>query len=128
MILYLDTSTPLAQLWLVNGDDTTKKEWQADRNLAHGLLKFIKDSLSELNLDWADIKAIGVFEGPGSFTGLRIGLTVANTLADSLSIPIVGAKSEGWRAEAKRRLNDGQNDKVVMPFYGAGANITKPRK
>ena len=87
-------------------------------------LKFLEEKTGDLHL----ISGIGVMKGPGSFTGLRIGLTVVNTLADSLNIPIVGAMSDNWRDLALGKLRSGENEKIVMPEYGAAANITAPRK
>lgn len=86
------------------------------------------DSLKRINVTWSDITGIGVFEGPGSFTGLRIGLTVANTIADSQQIPIVGGKGEEWQTDTLAALNSDRNNKIVMPFYGSEAHITAPRK
>jgi len=128
MILLLDTSTPVCQLTLVDHDVRTDYEWQADRELAKNLLKWLSERLGEQEKTFADLKGIGVFQGPGSFTGLRIGLTVLNTLADSLAVPIVGASGENWRDNALRKLADGENDMVVLPYYDHDANITTQRK
>jgi tRNA threonylcarbamoyladenosine biosynthesis protein TsaB len=128
MIVLLDTSTGLCQLRLVLGDETHDYEWQADRQLAKGLLAFIREKLALHGKELADIQGIGVMQGPGSFTGLRIGMTVCNTLADSLGVPIVGETGEGWQVRAIDRLKKGDNDRVVLPIYGGEANITKPRK
>lgn len=46
--------------------------------------------LSECNATWADISAIGVVVGPGSFTGIRMGIAYAKGLALGLNIPVVG--------------------------------------
>lgn len=128
MILLLDTSTPVCKLVMVDGNQKISNEWQSDRNLASGLLGFLETNLASHGWTWADIKALGVFEGPGSFTGLRIGLTVANTLADSLSVPIVGGRGENWQDDVLEKLENNKNEKIVMPFYGSEANITAPRK
>ena len=128
MILLLDTSTPLCKLTLVDGDWRYDSQWQADRTLAKGLLAYLRDQLAENGRTFGDITAIGVFKGPGSFTGLRIGLTVLNTIADAQRIPIVGAIGDDWQNGVRVKLQSGQNEKIVLPFYGSDAHITKPRK
>jgi tRNA threonylcarbamoyladenosine biosynthesis protein TsaB len=111
-------------------DDSTQieSEWQADRTLAKGLLGYLQVQLAAQGKSWQDVSGIGVFKGPGSFTGLRIGLTVLNTAADALAIPIVGATGDEWKRDAVARLNAGENDMIVLPEYGSDAHITKPRK
>lgn len=128
MILLLDTSTPMCRLTLVDGDKKLDYEWHADRELSKGLHEFINDKLAKHNWTWRDIKGVGAFRGPGSFTGLRIGLVVVNTLADGLGVPIVGVDGHDWQSRAIKRLQDGENEMIVLPEYGASANITKPRK
>lgn len=124
MIILLDTSTATCFLTVVDDEARQDFEWQAGRTLARGLLKFLEEKTGDLR----DISGIGVMKGPGSFTGLRIGLTVANTLADSLNIPIAGAMGEDWREMALKKLRAGENERIVMPEYGAAAHITAPRK
>lgn len=128
MIVLLDTSTPLCKLSLIDGDTRVDDEWQADRTLAKGLLGYLQAHLERHGKTFADISGIGAFEGPGSFTGLRIGLTVLNTIADSQQVAIVGTRGDQWQAEALARLSAGENDQLVMPFYGSEAHITTPRK
>jgi tRNA threonylcarbamoyladenosine biosynthesis protein TsaB len=128
MILLLDTSTPTCKLSLVGDDFRYDDEWQADRTLAKGLLGYLQDQLQKNGKAFTDISAIGVFRGPGSFTGLRIGMTVMNTMADTLAVPIVGAEGDDWQADALGRIHAGQNDQIALPLYGGEANITKPRK
>ena len=124
MIILLDTSTATCFLTVVDDEARQDFEWQAGRTLARGLLKFLEEKTGDLR----DISGIGVMKGPGSFTGLRIGLTVANTLADSLNIPIASATGEDWRETALSKLRACENERIVMPEYGAVAHITAPRK
>lgn len=128
MILLLDTSTPICKLVLVDGDQQHRSEWQADRQLAKGLLAYLRDKLAEQGKTFQDISGIGVMRGPGSFTGLRIGLTVLNTFADAQQIPIVGATGDHWQDDVLAGLRAGENQRIVLPLYGGEAHITKPRK
>jgi tRNA threonylcarbamoyladenosine biosynthesis protein TsaB len=128
MILLLDSSTPVSKLTLIDNDWHYDDEWQADRTLAKGLLKYLQDQLQKNGKAFTDISGIGVFRGPGSFTGLRIGLTVLNTMADSLAVPIVGGENEAWKDQVIIDLQSGKNDQIVLPLYGSEAHITKPRK
>ena len=128
MILFLDTSTGNCRIWL----DENNFEKELNRNMARDILKFLEDSLRNIGKDYKDLEGIGFFAGPDSFTGLRIGASVVNTLADGLNIPIVAVKKEdendNWRQKAFEKLKNNENDKIALPFYGRGANITKPRK
>lgn len=128
MILLLDTSTPVCKLTLTDGDWRYDDQWEAGRELAKGLLGYLKDQLAQNDKQWSDIMGIVAYQGPGSFTGLRIGLTVLNTLADAEDIPIVGRTGDRWQAEGIMDILDGHNDHIVLPEYGAEANITQPRK
>lgn len=128
MILLLDTSTPICRFALYDKTYVVDDEWEAGRDLAEQLLGYLKTQLESKGKTWDDITGIGVYKGPGSFTGLRIGLAVLNTLADAKQISIVGETNEGWHERAIHRLEKGENERIVLPLYGREANITKPRK
>jgi len=128
MILLLDTSTPTCKLTLVDGDQQFEAEWEANRDLAKGLLGYIQAQLEAHSKTWKDLTGLAVFKGPGSFTGLRIGITVLNTVAYAQNIPIVGETGDNWKTQANVRLLNGESDTIVLPEYGGEANITLPRK
>ena len=110
MKLYLDTSTENTILKL---DD---KEYSAPlkNQLAEQIFTFIHDKLVENQADWQDLTEITFFAGPGSFTGLRIGAAVVNTLADQLQIPL--------------KNQDREVVPIILPNYGRPANITPSKK
>lgn len=128
MIVLWNSAAMKIELTLVDGDIRYDYEWQADRTLARDMLAYLRDRLAEHEATFTDITGIGVFRGPGSYTGLRIGMTVLNTIASTKSIPIVGSVAEAWRQECEQRLSDNQDDKIVLPEYGGEAHTTKPRK
>lgn len=129
MILALDTSTPTCKMYLLkDGNLVVQKDWLAERRLAKELLGNVEDFLQENNISFSGLTGLAVFRGPGSFTGLRIGVTVMNTFASSLDIPIVGVVGDDWRIVAQQRLDSGENDKIVLPEYGAPPHITQARK
>lgn len=130
MILTLRTDSPVAEIGLYTPDGHKKAylTWQADRTLARDLLTKIADQLAKCGVDFTALTGIVVFGGPGSFTGLRIGLTTANTIAYGRQIPIVSAQGEDWIAAGLGKLAGGKNDKIALPAYGAEANITLPKR
>lgn len=82
--------------------------------------------------DLKDIKLIVVNRGPGSFTGSRVGVAIANALSFSLEVPIVGLVNknnhDALSLAKKGYQNRGKAEfKPVFPYYGKKPNITKPR-
>lgn len=129
IILTIRTDKPEAELGLYNDDKQLAYEtWQAHRQLAETIHGKIKQLLQQNNLTLEQLQGVVAFKGPGSFTGLRIGLSVANALAYGLAIPIVAANGDDWIKQGTQLLQDGKNDKAAMPEYGAAAHITLPRK
>ena len=91
MILALDTATRFAGLALYNHDGIFAEEsWYADRNHTVELMPRLVRLLNLANLSVADLTALAVSVGPGSFTGLRIGLAVAKGMALPHKLPVVG--------------------------------------
>lgn len=113
---------------LIEGEEYYESKWEAQRELAHGLLGYLETELARYDKTFADVTGIGVFKGPGSFTGLRIGLAVMNTIADAENVPIVGLTGDDWQQAALHRLERGDDDRIVLPLYGSEAHITSPRK
>ena len=128
MILLFDSSGMQVELILVSGSEKVAYSWGAGRSLARDMLQFLKDKLVENSADFDSLTGIGVRRGPGSYTGLRIGITVLNTLAESKGIPIVGEAGDAWAERCIVRLQNGENDMLVMPDYGGEAHVTQPRK
>lgn len=128
MIICLNTSSSTTHLSFIDGDWRYDTNWESGRGLALGLLEFLDKELEFQEKTWNDVTGLVVFKGPGSFTGLRIGVTVFNTLAETNKWPIVGSTGDDWRQTGVARLLDGENEKIVLPEYGGEANITQPRK
>ncbi len=89
-----DTSSKTASLVAMNGNRIVAQKILST-DLAHSerLLWGIDQILGKSRIRLDDIDYLGVGVGPGSFTGLRIGLTTARTLADALQRPLVGVSS-----------------------------------
>ena len=129
MYLGIRTDSPVAEFYLYDGTELkVQKSWQADRQMAHGLLGQLEAFLGEQDITFHDLTGLFVYQGPGSFTGLRIGITVMNTIAYSENITTVGGEGDEWRVKSVARLVAGESDKVVLPHYGADPRITKPVK
>lgn len=129
IILTLRTDKPEAEIGIYQDrDELLYCNWQAHRELAETIHSQLGAQLEKISKKLTDIEGLVVYEGPGSFTGLRIGITVANTLADGLAIPIVSETGDGWQQNGIGRLLAGENEIQAMPEYGALPHITQQKK
>jgi tRNA threonylcarbamoyladenosine biosynthesis protein TsaB len=129
LTLTIKTDSPEAEVGLyANDKKLAYTTWQAHRILSETIHKKIELLLKEVDKDWTDIQSIICFKGPGSFTGLRIGLAVGNSLAYSLKIPIVGSTGQKWIKLGLTRLQSGEDEKNILPEYGSEAHITQQKK
>lgn len=101
MNLYIDTSSSKEVVIEFDGE-TYKKELGKSQEL----LSLIETSLKHSRKHLDDIKEIKVKTGPGSFTGLRVGVSVANALGWVLGIPVNG-----------RNIGTGGLEGVIEPVY-----------
>ena len=93
-ILALDTSGDVCSVAL-NADAKTLTEYtfRHERRLTERLPGVIQFVLCDAGCTIKDMEALAVGLGPGSFTGVRVGVTMAKTFALALSIPVVGVSS-----------------------------------
>ncbi|MFV1917678.1 MAG: tRNA (adenosine(37)-N6)-threonylcarbamoyltransferase complex dimerization subunit type 1 TsaB, partial [Patescibacteria group bacterium] len=87
MKLYIDTSDAEK---LTIGLDNKRYETEARKDKSQKLLPFIDEVLDKHGKKVRDISEIEINTGPGSFTGLRVGVSVANTLGWVLGVPVNG--------------------------------------
>lgn len=76
------------------------------RTLARQLIQSVDEVLVDADCELSDIDACAVSLGPGSWTGLRIGLTAAKTMAQSLKLPIIGIPTFDIIAQAMQQPDD----------------------
>lgn len=132
MFLYLDTSSEEAKIKLFNksGKIHDQKNWQSQKNQSEELLTEIDNILLKNNLNKSELFGIIVNQGPGSYTGLRVGLSTANAIAFSLNIPILGVKNGANSAKIKKIVSSfdkGSQKSLILPVYKYPAKITKPK-
>lgn len=126
IILAIRTDKPEAEVYLYDKElKLAGIMWQAHRQLAETLHLKINQILLENQKSLEDIERIVVYEGPGSFTGLRIGISVANALSYSLDVPIVSSTGTDWIKKSLLQINSGN---FVQPVYGAEPHITEQKK
>jgi tRNA threonylcarbamoyladenosine biosynthesis protein TsaB len=103
MILAIDTATRSASLAVHDGH-TVRAEFTWDTSDHHTveLMPRIVEMLAQINVSIDQISGLGVAIGPGSFTGVRVGVAAAKGLAMARHIPIVGVRSTDVLAYAVR--------------------------
>jgi len=92
LILHIETSTDICSVALSRGKDLQSLvESGQERSHATQLNSFIKEALSQAGAAMKDLQAVAVSKGPGSYTGLRIGVSTAKGIAYALQIPLLAS-------------------------------------
>ena len=116
MQLAIDTSTDTASLALLkDGQPLAELTWRSERNHTVQLLPHLSRLLKQSRLELQAVTAVIVARGPGSFNGLRVGLSTAKGLASGLKIPLVGIST--LEAAAYQYAETGLH---VCPIFNAG--------
>ena len=136
-ILNIETSTKACSVALHKNGELIVCREDVTANFSHSekLLKFISELFSDEKLSLSDLDAIAVSMGPGSYTGLRIGVSTAKGLCYGLDIPLISistlkAMSFGMALEIKADLYCPMIDARRMEVYSAffDINNTEVRK
>ena len=91
---FIDTCTSFVTIALLKDNKLiNQKNIVSNRDLSNNLFEYIEQLFKEVAILPKDVKRIYVSIGPGSFTGVRIGLTIAKTYAYSLDIKLVPISS-----------------------------------
>ena len=114
--ILIDTSTSLCSTALVEDGRITATR-SCEREHSAFTAPFVKEMLDERGLKAADCSAVGVSMGPGSFTGLRVGVSTAKGLCFGAGLPLIGVGSLDtlvWQARDKGLLPEGCTTVVPM--------------
>ncbi len=94
MLLALDTSTHLASLAICeHGELRAEYTWDVGTSHSVELLQRLEWFVKERGITLRQLSAVATATGPGSFTGIRVAVTVAKTLAFSLNVPLIGVST-----------------------------------
>lgn len=89
-LLAIDTSTEQAGLALGNESTLLERSWAAGRTQTTSVLPAIDHLLHEAGITTAGVEAIAIATGPGTFTGLRVGMSIAKGLVLAQGTPLIG--------------------------------------
>lgn len=134
MTLIINTTVSIISLALFDKEAETfifDKRINLDGNLSEQMLTTIDKELMKEGLSKKDITEVWINVGPGSYTGLRIGVTTANFLAFSLNTPIYGYQNEDEeKIEEILKTEKKANQKFiapVLPVYKYPPHITQQK-
>lgn len=121
LILQIETATSVCSCALsLNGKTIVLKEINEANVHIEKLTLLIEEALKEANYDFADLNAVAVSKGPGSYTGLRIGVSTAKGLCFALDIPLIGIDTLSAMTFGFLQNKDSlKSDKLFCPMIDA---------
>lgn len=129
LILALKTNEPDAKLVLLQDETVIARHtWYAHRALSDTLHRTVEALLRGAAIEESDVQGLIVHKGPGSFTGIRIGIAYMQALALVHSLPIVGVNGDEWVTRGVHKLQQGDYTDTITPDYGSEARTTSPKK
>ncbi|MEO2050981.1 MAG: tRNA (adenosine(37)-N6)-threonylcarbamoyltransferase complex dimerization subunit type 1 TsaB [Allomuricauda sp.] len=117
ILLNLETATTNCSVSISKDDQIIALKENNAENYSHSeqLHIFIKEALQEASLSFSDIEAVSISKGPGSYTGLRIGVSAAKGLCFSLDVPLISIPT----LESMARQVELQAGEIVIPVLDA---------
>jgi tRNA threonylcarbamoyladenosine biosynthesis protein TsaB len=121
MILCIETATSICSVALCNGDKILAfRETSVGYSHAEKLTVFISEVLNEAGVTLKSLDAVAVSSGPGSYTGLRIGVSVAKGLCFAADKPLISISTlEAMTVGALTHINTTNNDSLFCPMIDA---------
>jgi tRNA threonylcarbamoyladenosine biosynthesis protein TsaB len=137
LILHLETATKACSVALSEHGECIAVKESFTENFTHGenLTLYIQDVLRVSGKDISELKAVSVASGPGSYTGLRIGVSTAKGLCFALDIPLIAIDALHSMAAIARMkypelnicpLIDARRMEVFSAIYSSDFQVLKP--
>ena len=129
-ILGVDTSSDICSVCLLE-DTTVIKELHLNNGKTHSenLVPLLKELIDSCNITFSDINLIAIDKGPGSFTGIRIGIATIKAIAEVYNIKVVGVTSlrslafnEDYKNNSIISLIDARNNQVYCGVFNTGVD------
>lgn len=133
LLLAIDTSSSLVSVALLMGKRNVRfREQEMERGQGEALVPMIQELFESAHLTMKDLTGVAVAVGPGSFTGVRIGIATARAIAMALNIPVYGvtnfeAYSYSLTKPVTVVLDSKRDDYFVQKFDANGLALGSPK-
>lgn len=133
--LFIDTSNSFISIYIVKDNKVlVYKKVETLKDMANTIMPLIREAFNEVNFHIKDIDKIFVTIGPGSFTGIRVGITVAKTISYCLNIPVYPISTLEYLSSINTNYRkiisiiDARRDNVFIGFYDTNLNKLEDEK
>jgi len=137
MVLCIETATTNCSVAIFNGTECIAYKEDSSSGYSHNeqLHVFIQEVCHQAGVELSTLSAIAVSKGPGSYTGLRIGVSAAKGLCYALSIPLIAIETLSILAESSQKktdfiipMIDARRMEVYSCVLSGGGNVVDPAK